>query len=390
MTTTAGQTRHLLIYSEYFMVYPLRWKTTRNSVLTMTGIEGEMQAMQVCRTKYYYIISTAFLMLFMLQISAFPQKRQPGKRRENEVELVTNLTRMGNVSSNDLSKVVNVRASEQDKEILEVLNLIISQDAFMKTSEFITYGSGVHYLFDPLKYGFKENDCPPLMDGKYVGIGVSKSVKVLEGEQGHSYGTYIVTEVKKGAFHNDGEPLINKIMSMSIFCDPRTGISAPFNLNSINNSKRQILSQLKNSIVSIFTTLLELYVRTTYGKKRTFSIGNISDAANVKTMKDAEDRTITIQQYFKRQYGIELKYAKWISIYYFNHKEIIYKLSVLGLIKLLEAEHQIVTQEIKASRAVGVLRKGQTQTLDNVVAKVRDFLLLYYFDIVTVMCNYCI
>ncbi|CAJ0596091.1 unnamed protein product [Cylicocyclus nassatus] len=39
------------------------------------------------------------------------------------------------------------------------------------------------------------------------------------------------------------------------------------------------------------------------------------------------------------------------------------------LIKLLEIEHQIVSQEIKGSKVDAVLTKSQTQTLDNVVSK---------------------
>ncbi|KAK6041481.1 piwi domain protein [Cooperia oncophora] len=39
------------------------------------------------------------------------------------------------------------------------------------------------------------------------------------------------------------------------------------------------------------------------------------------------------------------------------------------LIKLLEVEHQIVSQEVKGSKVDSVLNKNQNQTLDNVVAK---------------------
>ncbi|EYB93820.1 hypothetical protein Y032_0178g653 [Ancylostoma ceylanicum] len=59
------------------------------------------------------------------------------------------------VTSNDLQKAVNVRDIEKDKGILEVLSLAMSQKGYMETSQFVTYGSGVHYLFDHRALGFK-------------------------------------------------------------------------------------------------------------------------------------------------------------------------------------------------------------------------------------------
>lgn len=46
-------------------------------------------------------------------------------------------------------------------------------------------------------YNFSDAEVPLLTDGKYMGIGMSKSVKVLEGEGGKSGTAFVVT---------DGEP----------------------------------------------------------------------------------------------------------------------------------------------------------------------------------------
>ncbi|VDN24929.1 unnamed protein product [Cylicostephanus goldi] len=130
------------------------------------------------------------------------------------------------VTSNDLAKAVNVRELEKDKGLLEVLNIAMSQKGYLETSQFVTYGSGVHYLFDHRALGFRDNEVPELMDGKYMGIGVTKSVKVLQGEKGPNAPTaFVVTDITKGAFHIDDQNLLEKISSMSIFIDPRSGQS---------------------------------------------------------------------------------------------------------------------------------------------------------------------
>ncbi|VDM68697.1 unnamed protein product, partial [Strongylus vulgaris] len=98
------------------------------------------------------------------------------------------------VTSNDLFKAVNVRDMEKDKGLLEVLNLAMSQKGYMETSQFVTYGSGVHYLFDHRALGFRDQEVPELMDGKYMGIGLTKSVKVLEGEKDQKCGAFVVAD----------------------------------------------------------------------------------------------------------------------------------------------------------------------------------------------------
>ena len=54
-----------------------------------------------------------------------------------------------------MGKVVNANLSMQDKTLLEALNLICSKAALLKPEDFITYGTGTHYLLEPKKWGFK-------------------------------------------------------------------------------------------------------------------------------------------------------------------------------------------------------------------------------------------
>ncbi|KAK6726350.1 hypothetical protein RB195_004581 [Necator americanus] len=118
-----------------------------------------------------------------------------------------------------------------------------------------------------------------LMDGKYMGIGLSKSVKVLEGE-GQSCSAYVVTD------------------------DPRPG---QYNLNT--QAAMQPINQ-KN----ILQLIKRLYVRTTYGKKRTFPIGNIAQAANQLKFQTVEGTQCTVEQYFKKHYNIVLKHPGMFTV----------------------------------------------------------------------------
>ncbi|VDP45073.1 unnamed protein product, partial [Heligmosomoides polygyrus] len=58
------------------------------------------------------------------------------------------------VTSNNLSKAVNVRDIERNKGILEVLNPAVSQKGYMETSQFVAYGFSVNFLFDHRALGF--------------------------------------------------------------------------------------------------------------------------------------------------------------------------------------------------------------------------------------------
>ncbi|KAK6726360.1 hypothetical protein RB195_004586 [Necator americanus] len=238
--------------------------------------------------------------VFMLPASLVPSA---GEDATGVRVVVKKVTEGFQVTSNDLAKAVNVRDFEKDKGILEVLNLAVSQKGYMETSQFVTYGSGVHYLFDHRALGFRDHEVPELMDGKYMGIGLSKSVKVLEGE-GQSCNAYVVTDVTKGAFHIDDQNLLEKISQMSMFIDPRSGQSH-FNIQAAMQpiNQKNILQLIKG-----------LYVRTTYGKKRTFPIGNIAQAANQLKFQTVEGTQCTVEQYFKKHYNIVLKHPGMFTV----------------------------------------------------------------------------
>ncbi|KHJ99415.1 piwi domain protein [Oesophagostomum dentatum] len=185
------------------------------------------------------------------------------------------------VSSNDLQKVVNVRNIERDKALLEVLNLATSQEGYLNTERFVTYGTANHYLYDPSEYKVEESELPPLADGKYMGIGASKSVKILEGDNTNGKGSaFVVTDgyitVMKGAFHYDNQNLLEKISQLSAFIDRRTQKST-FTVAAASDPYNRSL------ILQMIRGETRLYVTTTYTddkqKKRTFQIGGLGSSA---------------------------------------------------------------------------------------------------------------
>lgn len=261
------------------------------------------------------------------------------------------------VNSNEIRKAVSVRDVDKDKAIFEVLNLAMSQKGYLETSQFVTYGSNVHYLFDHQSLGFRDDELPVLADGKYAGIGLTKSVKVLEGNDKKSPTAFVVTDVTKGAFHNDDQNLLEKISQMSIFLDPRSGNSCfnartavqPFNVKAI-------LQQIKG-----------LYVSTTYGKKkRTFQIGGTGEPPNKLMLQTPDGKRCTIEQYLLKQYNLKLKYPWMVTVSDRHNPNSFYPTELLTVapsqrVKLQQQTPDQVAAMIKASATLPQSRMKQTK-----------------------------
>uniref|UniRef100_A0A7I4XS84 PAZ domain-containing protein n=2 Tax=Haemonchus contortus TaxID=6289 RepID=A0A7I4XS84_HAECO len=260
------------------------------------------------------------------------------------------------VTSNDLIKAVNIRDCERDKGMLEVLNIALSQKGYLETSQFVTYGTGVHYLFDHRALGFRDNELPSLMDGKYMGIGLTKSVKVLEGD-GKKGSAYVVTDVTKGAFHIDEQSLLEKISQMSIFFDPRRGQST-FNVQA---------AMQPFNMKSILQLIKGLYVRTIYGKKKCFPIGNIASPANQISF-ETESGKATVEQYFKKHYNIQLKYPTLFTVSERHNPSTYYPVELLVVapsqrVTLQQQTPDQVASMIKASATLPAVRIQQTKVM---------------------------
>ncbi|KAL6732061.1 hypothetical protein Aduo_002862 [Ancylostoma duodenale] len=262
------------------------------------------------------------------------------------------------VTSNDLQKAVNVRSMERDKGVLEMLNLAMSQRGFLDTEKFVTYGTANHYLYDHTQFGFSDAEVPLLSDGKYMGIGMSKSVKVLEGDGGKSGTAFVVTDVMKGAFHIDDQNLLQKISQISIFVDARSGKSL-FNVQEANDPRNQ---------KSILQIIKGLYVTTTYGKKRTFAIGNIAAPANKLEFQLMDGKRQTVQQYFSDHHGIQLKFPGMFTVSERHKPNNYYPVELLTVAQSQRVTQQQQTPEqistmIKASATLPQKRLQQTKIM---------------------------
>ncbi|VDM58668.1 unnamed protein product [Angiostrongylus costaricensis] len=159
------------------------------------------------------------------------------------------------ITSNDVPKAVSVRGIERDKCVLEVLNLAVSHEGYREISNFVAYGS-MHYLYDHRSFDFSDNVLPELMDGKYMGVGLLKSVKVLEGDD-DKCSPFVVRDVAKGAFHADEQNLLEKICQVSIFVDRRTGssnfsVQTTFRPNFIRGILRLIKDGMQYTVEQYF------------------------------------------------------------------------------------------------------------------------------------------
>ncbi|CAJ0596092.1 unnamed protein product [Cylicocyclus nassatus] len=272
--------------------------------------------------------------------------------------IIRRVTEGFQVTSNDLPRTVSVRDSDKDIGLLEVLNLAVSQRGYLETTQFITYGSGVHYLFDHRSLGFEDYEVPKLMDGKYTGIGLTKSIKALEGEKGQKISAFIVTDVKKGAFHKDDQNLFEKISQMSIFVDQRSGQSR-FSVEA---------AMLPFNQKAILQLIRGLYVRTQYGRKRTFPIGGIGQPASQLKFQIAKGTQWTVQEYFEKHYNITLRYPHMFTVSERRNPHTFYPVELLTVapsqrVTLQQQTPEQVVTMIRASATLPQKRLNQTRVL---------------------------
>ncbi|KAK5983101.1 hypothetical protein GCK32_007699, partial [Trichostrongylus colubriformis] len=164
--------------------------------------------------------------------------------------------------------------------------------------------------------------------------------------------------VTKGAFHVDEQNLLEKISQMSIFFDHRSGQST-FNVKTATKPfyVKNILQQIKG-----------LYVRTTYGKRKTFPIGNIGAPANGLKFQTADGGQCTVEQYFKKHYNIQLKYPGMFTVSERHNQHTHYPVELLTVapsqrVKLQQQTPDQVASMIKASAILPNVRLRQTKVM---------------------------
>ncbi|CAI4230814.1 unnamed protein product [Auanema sp. JU1783] len=186
-------------------------------------------------------------------------------------------------STNDVNKAVSSRPGDQDVTIFEALNIILGQEALMNQDKWVTYGNAGHYLMDDRDAGF---NCKASLnffadEGKYLGIGAKKAVKVVEGQKGEKCAPYVGVEVIKTAFHGDDQPLSDKMITF---------------IRSQRGDQSTAIKAVRNLIKGLF-------VYTIHTKRpQSFQILSLTNNAN-ETSIDVDGKKITVAQYYKSKYS---------------------------------------------------------------------------------------
>ncbi|CAJ0580775.1 unnamed protein product, partial [Mesorhabditis spiculigera] len=263
-----------------------------------------------------------------------------------------------------------------DHNIIEWLALLTSQYVFNKPEEFVVYRDSSIFLYDPTQAKFAQEDVPALPDGKYLGIGASKSVSIVEGPGRKGCGPILTIDVLKTAFHYDEQPAHEKLAEMM-----------KVRVNDLEKIYQRLAAKLSDA-AQLFRGLS---LHTTHTKKplevrlKKFWNGRQQPSFEI------EGRKQTVAQYFAEKYQIKLKYP---SYYLVDDKDRIFPLETLKLawvfeeakkekieytlwlqsdrlhlhaeLKALEQRHQLLAQDLRFVRTTEL---GKRDTFKNILMK---------------------
>ncbi|KAF8386764.1 hypothetical protein PRIPAC_75906 [Pristionchus pacificus] len=249
------------------------------------------------------------------------------------------------VTSNDLNSCVNADFKNESKGLMEVLNLATSQIPFFSPKDYIVYGNGNIYLLEPNKFGFQDNEAPSIGKDKYTGIGLSKGVKILEGNNkpgGKDYMPALVLDVKKTAFHFDNHLLTSKIEAL------------------YGPNQFPPLAVLNRD-------LKDIRCLTTH-KKASIVIGSFTNGPVGKaTFTDRDGKQTSVVSYYETRYNVKITRPDLPGVID-KHQRNIYPTDILKVapnqrVKASQQTKETVETLIKVSAIKPEIRFKQTQRL---------------------------
>ncbi|VDD85097.1 unnamed protein product [Enterobius vermicularis] len=193
------------------------------------------------------------------------------------------------LTSTNLQSGYNLNPNLVNQSLLQFYELLLSQEAFFTDGRFVSYGSGESYLYNPSEFGFEDDEVPLLPDGKYIGVGASKVVKVLEGPHRNPIMSVNV-DVKKAAFHIELQCVAEKVADI---CGCRVGAR-------IDSHQIKLLSRM----------LRGLYVRCNYGQYKVFCISEFAEQSADTMRIKRGGQMISLVQYFQEKYDVNLRFVK--------------------------------------------------------------------------------
>ncbi|CCD71916.1 Piwi domain-containing protein [Caenorhabditis elegans] len=203
-------------------------------------------------------------------------------------------------TSNDVIKTTNSCPANADKTLLEAMNIIVSGPAF-ENKNVITVGACVHYLIDPTGVDVAYKEYP---EGQlYSGVGVSKSVKTLEGTDKKVPSLFMTTEMKTTLFHPDYAPLVELLQTFR-------GFSTTLKANS------PAAQRIEKAFVGL-DVVLNYGVHKGLGEDGVVMKIRRFHTSAKETCFEVEKSTrefTNVFDYFKKKYGITLKYPDLFTI----------------------------------------------------------------------------
>uniref|UniRef100_A0A0N4Z0P6 Piwi domain-containing protein n=1 Tax=Parastrongyloides trichosuri TaxID=131310 RepID=A0A0N4Z0P6_PARTI len=177
-----------------------------------------------------------------------------------------------------------------DRDGFQYLALLTSMKVSLDKMGASIYENGKNFLKDPKMYGFEEP--PKLNDGKYLGVGLQKTIRLMEG-QSNNAGIALSIDIKKAAFH-DSITLDKKFDELLSVQRGHNTVKLPF---SGSNAQKVI-----NNIKGLACHLTHLKDKT-----KTIIVSGISTETPDKKIIDVDGKKVNVAQYYQTKYNITLK-----------------------------------------------------------------------------------
>ncbi|VDD90616.1 unnamed protein product [Enterobius vermicularis] len=208
------------------------------------------------------------------------------------------------LTSTDIKSTVSTCPENVNRNVQQFYELMLSQEAFFADNDFVCYDSNHCFLMKPEDFGFNEADIPILPEGKYCGVGSSKSIKTIRGAKQQRLMLSIVVDLKKGAFHIDNQPLVDKVSEL-FRRKTKSKLTKP-EIELVNKMLKGCLRSCFKAVLQKFISFEELfgYLRhqEIYSK-----IVMFSNEPRLYRFSSREG-LISVADYFKKVYGESLKY----------------------------------------------------------------------------------
>jgi len=184
-------------------------------------------------------------------------------------------------------RLTRMNTDRHDMEAVRFAEVVTWQNAIQSPAEHVIFPKGRSYLSNPIERGYHENEMAEYGNGIYLGIGLSKTSKLIEGENGKECGA-IVVEPKVMLFHR-AEDLIVKLRPLlenTLLRDER---------------KRELMRELVSGLYFMSSHWIQ-----DLEKVRMFRIHDVGEPASVQRFEFVNRETearkmITVADYFAQK-----------------------------------------------------------------------------------------